>query len=71
MPTLYGECRNDEAMPTSKVRKVVIEKVLNGYVVEVGCKTLVFTDFVVMVQELGRYYANPELVEREYLERYK
>ncbi len=52
-------------------RDVNIVKVMNGFVVKVGCKNLVFESKDIMLQELSRYYGNPKEVEREYLEKYK
>ena len=48
-----------------------IKKVMNGFIVTVGCKTLVFEDQHNMFDELNRYYNNHKEVEKEYLEKYR
>lgn len=52
------------------MREVRITAVMNGYIVTVGCQTLVFTTREEMLTELGRYLANPCGVEAEYIERF-
>lgn len=47
---------------------MTITPVLNGFIVEVGCQKIVFTNLTILGQELVRYYAAPERVEREYVE---
>jgi hypothetical protein len=51
----------------SDVRNIAINKVLNGYVVTCGCKLVVFTSKDVMLSEIGRYFDNPQQVEKEYM----
>lgn len=53
------------------MREVRIVDAMNGYVVTVGCQTLVFETRERMLAELTRYLADPEGVEREYNERYR
>ena len=53
------------------MRPVTINKVLNGYIVQVGCQTLVFRYMSNLVKELKRYADNPEQVEKEYLAKHK
>ena len=48
------------------VRQIIINRVLNGYVVAVGCQTVVFESAVRLLSELGRYLENPQRVEDEY-----
>jgi hypothetical protein len=50
-----------------KGRKITIEPVLNGYMVQVGCQTLAFHDRGKLVCELDRYLESPAKVEVEYL----
>lgn len=45
---------------------VRIKPVLNGFVVNVGCQTLVFQSMDILASELKRYQADPEKVEKEY-----
>lgn len=49
------------------MRDVTIKRVLNGYVVNVGCKTLVFTNIEHVCGELRRYSEKPKEIEIEYL----
>jgi len=50
------------------MKRVTIQPVLNGFVVEVGCQTLVFKDIQTVAEELIRYWKNPRAVEQEYLQ---
>lgn len=50
---------------------IKIKAVLNGYIVKVGCQTVVFGSRKKLFRELDRYLDNPSAVEREYLEKYK
>ena len=49
------------------IRDLNIHPVLNGFVVQVGCQTLVFKKLAHMTAEIERYYGNPEQVEKEYI----
>ena len=50
--------------------EVKIKKAMNGYIVEVGCQTLVFETEGKLINELTRYLNNPGKVEKEYQELY-
>jgi hypothetical protein len=50
------------------MRKVTINPVLNGFIVEVGCSKVVFNDIDTLCGELIRYQSDPRKVEKEYLE---
>lgn len=52
------------------MKDITIRKKFNGFEVSVGCKDLVFETRTKLFKELSRYIANPDEVEREYLERY-
>ena len=52
------------------MRKITIDKVANGFIVVVGCQTLVFEKAETVAVEFLRYAANPNQVEEEYLARY-
>jgi hypothetical protein len=52
------------------MRDVLIVGTMNGYMVKVGCQTLVFESATTLLAELGRYLSDPAKVEQEYLERY-
>jgi len=49
------------------LREIKIESVLNGWIVEVGCQKVVFTELTHMMIELKRYLNDPEVVEKVYL----
>lgn len=49
------------------VRDIRIKPVLNGFVCEVGCQTVVFNDLSDMTNQIKRYYKNPEEVEKEFI----
>ena len=49
-------------------RNVVIQAVLNGWKVQVGCQEVVFTNLTEMLLVLKRYYEEPEVVERDFLD---
>jgi hypothetical protein len=46
--------------------KVIIEPVLNGYLVQVGCQHLVFSSTDNLLQALGRYLEDPHKTEIYY-----
>jgi hypothetical protein len=48
-------------------RNINITPVLNGFVCNIGCQTVVFNDVKLMAKEIVRYYKNPDAVEREYV----
>ena len=48
------------------MRTVIIKPVLNGFIVEVGCATVVFLSIDGLCAELKRYQKNPTDVEKEY-----
>lgn len=48
------------------LREIHIKPVLNGYIVCVGCQTLVFTDPVHLTNELLRYCGDATKMEAEY-----
>lgn len=52
------------------MRNISIRKVMNGFIVDVGCQTLVFETHERLLIELRRYLENSETVEKEYTERY-
>ena len=46
--------------------EIHIKPVLNGFVVRCGCQEVVFPNLSTMTNEIFRYYADPEAVEKEY-----
>jgi len=53
--------------PKMNTRNIEIVPVLNGWICFIGCQRVVFTDKQTMLRELGKYYADPAKVEREYI----
>lgn len=47
-----------------------ISKADNGFIVKVGCKTLVFEQQPTMISELSRFLSDPHAVEKEYRQKY-
>ena len=50
------------------MKNVLIEPVLNGFIVTIGCSRVCFTDIDTLCAELKRYQVNPDVVEGEYRE---
>ena len=50
----------------SMIRDITIRTVLNGYIVKVGCQTVVFANQSQMMTQLSRYLAFPDEVEAEF-----
>ncbi len=48
------------------MKEVRIEPVLNGWVVRIGCATMVALSKEGMLSEIGRYIDDPKGVEKEY-----
>jgi len=49
------------------MREITIRTVLNGFVVQVGCQTVVFENKDTMLTEIGRYISDPDGVEKDYI----
>ena len=49
------------------IRDIRIKPVLNGFIVDVGCQTVVFDDIDKMILELSKYLREPSEVEFSYL----
>ena len=45
---------------------ITVTKVLNGYIVTVGCSQVVFESKKKMLSEISRYFENPQKVTDEY-----
>jgi hypothetical protein len=52
------------------MRDVTISKVMNGFIVKVGCQTLVFQEQTAMIVELNNYLTNPEETEKRFVEKF-
>ncbi len=50
------------------LREVTIKPALNGWIVRVGCQTLVFESTKRMLDEIDMYLDDPDAVERRYRE---
>lgn len=68
-PRLGGLIAPQGAIAGNQAQIVNIQKVLNGYIVAVGCQQVVFETREKMLSEVDRYLKNPSQVEKEYLER--
>lgn len=49
------------------MRTITIRPALNGWIVDVGCQVIVFTDKEVMLKELSDYIDDPQGVEKRYI----
>lgn len=49
------------------MRKIEIRPCLNGFIVQVGCQTVVFTSVEALVNNLAAYLRNPEMMEKDWL----
>ena len=52
------------------MRNIKIRRVMNGFVVGVGCQDLVFETSEKLLGELKRYLDSPEVTEEEYTAQY-
>lgn len=53
------------------VRSLTIKPVLNGWIVEAGCQTLVYANLHELSADLVRYYSDPDAVEKEFIAKAK
>lgn len=51
----------------NRIRPVQIQQVMNGYLVQVGCQTVVFETRAKLLVELEKYTLNPDKCEQEYI----
>ena len=47
-------------------RQVKIDKVANGFIVEIGCKKFVAENWEVLAKKLGEYWHDPVAAEKKY-----
>ena len=47
-------------------RQVKIDKVVNGFIVEIGCKKFVAEDWKSLAIKLGEYWKNPAEAQKKY-----
>lgn len=50
------------------LRPITITPVLNGFIVQVGCQSLAYTDINKLTGDLGDYLKNPEETEKKLIE---
>lgn len=50
-------------------RSIIIEPVLNGFVLQVGCQRVVVKNVGELSGEIARYYSNPAETEKDYIEK--
>ncbi len=53
-------------MSTNQMSNIQIQPALNGWIIKVGCATLVSVHKEVMLREIGRYIDDPKGVEKGY-----
>ena len=53
-------------MPISRPRSIEINAALNGYIVRVGCQTVVFEDRKRMLENLDGYLTSPASFEKTF-----
>ena len=51
---------------TKKFRQVKIDRVDNGFIIEIGCKKFVDTDWDKLSKKLGEYWKDPVAAEKKY-----
>lgn len=49
---------------------VTIKKAANGFIVDVGCQTLVFENQTMLLAQLDKYLTDPQKAEKEFNEKY-
>ena len=49
-----------------RIRNITIQPVLNGFLVSVGCQTVIFGDVGLLCSELARYLSDPKATEERY-----
>jgi hypothetical protein len=52
---------------TAQYRPIKIDKVANGFIVEIGCKKFVGTSWDVVAKQLGEYWKDPVAAEKKYV----
>lgn len=53
-----------------EAKELHIRKVLNGWIVQAGCQTLVFSNAEHFINELSRWIKDPQATENEYMKAY-
>ena len=63
-----GQLPRLESTSRARALPITITPVLNGFIVQVGCKQIVFTSIMVLCDEIHAYYTDPVNTTRIYLE---
>lgn len=63
----HSGCR-DEEDEGNRASEVCIRAVLNGFLVTVGCTSVVFTDPIELCKEIQAFYKKPSAVRKRYQE---
>jgi hypothetical protein len=58
--------RTDGPVMERGYRPVKIERVANGFIVEIGCKKFVGENWEVLAKKLGEYWKDPAAAEKKY-----
>lgn len=67
MNNIVAELKDYGFKGENEMEEIKIRKVLNGYIVRVGCETVVFQRVGDLCGELKRYLENPDLITKEYM----
>ena len=55
-------------MNETRPRNIKVVPLLNGFLVEIGCQNVVFTSIQDLLRAIGRYYADPAGVSKEFVD---
>ena len=50
----------------AKIYPVILKKVSNGFIIEVGCKTFVAVDLTDAFRGIAEYFDNPDAARKKY-----
>jgi len=62
-----GPLAPDECVKRNKAREVRITQIDYGYIVKVGCQTLVFENMDTLIEKLTAYLKDPNAVEKKWM----
>lgn len=66
-PTVnYGTITVSSAEPSPNWHQVKIDRVNNGFIVEIGCKKFVGEKWADISKKLGEYWADPVAAQKKY-----
>ena len=66
--SVTSSCEMPRNIPNevAKFRHVGIDKVTNGFIIEIGCKEFVGTNWETVAKQLGEYWKDPVAAEKKY-----